>query len=106
VVTLKEIIAMPVTMVTVADFATDGADALDRYVSGTLPLLEQAGAQVERYSGTEAVVGDEPFDLVAVITFPNDAAMQQFLKNDEYLALEPDRDRAFRSIKTFVSQVL
>lgn len=37
---------MSTTMITVANFAEDGADALQRYVEGVLPLLEQAGAKV------------------------------------------------------------
>lgn len=35
---------MPVTMMTVANFAEDGADALPHYVEGVLPLLEEVEA--------------------------------------------------------------
>lgn len=77
------------------------AEALQRYVEGTLPLLEQAGAKVQRYQGIEALVGQDLFDLVAVMQFPNEAAMRQFLGSDDYAAMEPYRDKAFRFLRTF-----
>ncbi len=97
---------MTVTMITVANFAKDETEALQRYVEGTLPLLEQAGAKVLRYGGVEALVGDEPLDLVAVMEFPSDVAMRRFLGSDAYAAMEPYRDRAFQFIKTFACQTL
>jgi hypothetical protein len=57
---------MTVTMITIANFAEDGAAALQSYVEGVLPLLEQAGAKVQRYEAMETLVGRDRFDLVAV----------------------------------------
>lgn len=94
------------TMITVANFAPDGAEALQTYVTGVLPLLEQAGAKVQRYAGVETLVGDDRFDLVAVMEFPTEAAMKQFLTSEAYLAMEPYRDRAFRSLITFSTHSL
>jgi uncharacterized protein (DUF1330 family) len=97
---------MTATMITIANFAEDGVEDLQRYVEGVLPLLEQAGAKVQRYGGLETLVGSDRFDLVAVMEFPNEAAMQQFLSSDAYAAMEPYRDKAFKFLTTFASNVL
>lgn len=97
---------MSVTMITVANFAETGTEALHRYVEGTLPLLAQAGAMVQRYGGVEALVDQTPFDLVAIMEFPSDAAMRQFLASDAYRAMEVYRDQAFTCIKAFACQTL
>jgi uncharacterized protein (DUF1330 family) len=101
-----EVTAMSITMITVANFAEDGAGALQRYVEGTLPLLEKADARVLRYGGVEALVGEELFDLVAVMEFPSDAAMRQFLDSDAYAAMELYRNKAFKFIRTFACNTL
>ncbi|MFL9455947.1 MULTISPECIES: DUF1330 domain-containing protein [Nostocales] len=97
---------MPITMITIANFAEDGAEALQRYVEGVLPLLEQAGAKVQRYGGIETLIGSVCFDLVALMEFPSEAAMKQFLSSDAYAAMEPYREKAFKFLTTFSSNSL
>lgn len=97
---------MITTMITIANFAEDGTEALQRYVEGVLPLLEQAGAKVQRYGGVETLVGNDRFDLVAVMEFPSAAAMKQFLSSDAYAAMEPYREKAFKFLTTFSSDLL
>ncbi len=97
--------SMPITMITVANFAANGGAALDRYVAGTLPLLQQAGAKVVRYGGTEALL-DDSYDLVAIMEFPHRDALDQFWNSDAYLTMEAYRDEAFSDIRTFICQSL
>jgi uncharacterized protein (DUF1330 family) len=97
---------MTITMITIANFTEDGAEALQRYVEGVLPLLEQAGARVQRYGGVEPLVGGDRFDLVAVMEFPSEAVMKQFLSSDAYAAMEPYREKAFKFLTTFSSHSL
>jgi uncharacterized protein (DUF1330 family) len=97
---------MSATMITIANFAEDGTEALQQYVKGVLPLLEQAGAKVQRYGGVETLVGSDRFDLVAVMEFPSEAAMKQFLSSDAYTGMEPYRDKAFKFLTTFTGNVL
>jgi uncharacterized protein (DUF1330 family) len=97
---------MTTTMITVANFAEDGSEALQQYVEGVLPLLKQAGAQVQRYGSVETLVGSDRFDLVAVMEFPSEAAMKQFLSSDAYRAMEPHREKAFQFLTTFSSDAL
>jgi len=93
-------------MITIANFAEDGAEALQRYVEGVLPLLEQAGAKVQRYGSFETLVGSDRFDLVAIMEFPSEAEMQQFLSSDAYVAMELYRNKAFKFLTTFSSAAL
>jgi uncharacterized protein (DUF1330 family) len=97
---------MNATMITIANFAEDGAEALQRYVEGVLPLLEQAGAKVQRYGGIETLVGGDRYDLVAVMEFPSEAAMKQFLSSAAYAEMEPYREKAFKFLTTFSSNPL
>jgi uncharacterized protein (DUF1330 family) len=97
---------MIATMITIANFSEDGAKALQRYVEGVLPLLEQAGAKVQRYGGIETLVGSDRFDLVAVMEFTSEAAMKRFLSSDSYTAMEPYREKAFKFLTTFSSDSL
>jgi uncharacterized protein (DUF1330 family) len=97
---------MSTTMITIANFAEDGAESLQRYVEGVLPLLDRAGAKVQRYGGVEALVHQDRFDLVAVMEFPSEAAMNQFLTSEAYIAMEPHRDKAFKYLTTFSCNAL
>ncbi len=97
---------MSITMITVANFAKNGAEALHHYVEGTLPLLKQSGAKILRYGGDEALVGEEVFDLVAIMEFPSDKAMRHFLHSEDYAAMKSHRDEAFEFIKTFACKTL
>jgi uncharacterized protein (DUF1330 family) len=49
----------------------------------------------------EALVTTDRFDLVAVMEFPSEEAMKQFLTSEAYLAMEPYRDKAFKFLTTF-----
>lgn len=97
---------MTVTMITIANFAEDSAEALRHYVEGVLPLLEQAGVKLQRYEGVETLVGSDRFDLVAIMEFPSEVAMKQFLASDAYGAMEPYREKAFKFLTTFSSHAL
>ncbi|AFY97036.1 DUF1330 domain-containing protein [Chamaesiphon minutus] len=98
---------MSTIMITVGNLAENGAESLERYAQGVIPLLEQAGVKIlGRYQGIEALVGEHPFDLVAVMEFPSLEAMKQFLASDAYGAMIPDRERAFKYLRTFACNTL
>jgi len=98
---------MPAIMVTIASFAHDGAEHYARYAAGVLPLLEKAQVKLrERLGGREALVGEDFPELVAVLEFPNEVAMKSFLSSQEYRALIPHREKAFKTLRTFSCEVL
>ena len=93
---------MPATMVTLGRFAPGGQAHYDRYAEGVLPLLLDCGAKVrERLRGGETLIGEGAPDLVAVIEFPDRAAMRAFLGSDAYAACVPHREAAFAWLVSF-----
>ncbi len=98
---------MAAIMITVGMLAEDGDADLQRYAEGVIPLLHQAGVQIlGRYQGLETLVGDDRFDLVSVMAFPSIQAMKQFLASDDYSAMIPYRNKAFKFIRTFACNPL
>lgn len=92
-------------MVTIGNFAADGAEYYQRYAEGVLPLLGKTGTTVrERLKGSEALVGEDFPELVAVLEFKDKATTKAFLSSPEYQALVPYRERAFKSIRTFACE--
>lgn len=52
------------------------------------------------------LVGEDLFDLVSVMEFPNVNAMGQLLNSDAYVAMTPHRSKAFKFIRTFACNTL
>lgn len=98
---------MTTTMITIGTLNPDGEIHLQRYAHMVMPLLIGAGVKIRgRYKGIEALVGKDYPDLVAVMDFPDAAAMKHFLASAMYRAALPHRHRAFREIQTFVTETL
>lgn len=96
---------MTATMVTIGRFRPGGEAAYARYAAGVLPILERIGARArERLKGIETVVGAGGPDLVAVLEFPDEGAMRDFLASDEYRALLIHREGAFAEITSTFCQ--
>lgn len=98
---------MSAIMITVGILAKNGAEELERYAHGVIPLLEQAGVKIlGRYQGHEMLVGEDLFDLVSVMEFPDVDAMKKFLNSDAYAAMVPHRTKAFKFLRTFSCNTL
>jgi uncharacterized protein (DUF1330 family) len=98
---------MSAIMITVGILAENGAEELERYAQGVMPLLEEAGVKIlGRYQGQEMLVGEDMFDLVSVMEFPDVNAMKQFLNSDAYMAMVPHRTKAFEFLRTFACNTL
>ena len=98
---------MPAIMITIGTLADDGAEALEQYAAGTLPLLRKAGVNIlGRYQGVEALAGEDLFDLLAVMEFPDAGAMRRFLASKAYASMIPYREKAFKSLRMFACNTL
>lgn len=98
---------MTAIMITVGKLTENGAESLEHYAQGVIPLLEAAGVRIlGRYQGLEPLVGEDLFDLVSVMEFPDERAMSTFLSSAAYQAMVPHRNQAFEFIRTFACQVL
>lgn len=98
---------MTATMITIGNLNPSGEVHLQRYAEMVIPLLQAAGVNVRgRFKGVEALVGDDYPDLVAVMEFPNVAAMKTFLSSAAYEQALPHRNKAFHTIRTFACDSL
>lgn len=97
---------MSTLLITIARLRTDGADALEQYAAGVIPVITAQGGQVvSRGNPQETVVGDAEGrpDLVAVIRFPTAEAVRHFLASAEYRANLPHSDRAFAEVHSYIA---
>ena len=95
---------MPAILTTLGTLNPDGGDALDRYAAVVVPLVEAAGATVLcRGPFREAIVGSNCPEFIAVIQFPDAESVHAMMTSASYRAAIPDRQRAFREIRTFIA---
>jgi uncharacterized protein (DUF1330 family) len=98
---------MSVILTTIATLDPDGSDALDRYASVVIPLIEAAqGTVLCRGALRETIVGDDCPGFIAVMQFPDAARVHAMFDSPAYKAAIADRQRAFREIRTFISDPL
>lgn len=98
---------MTATMITIGTLNPQGDVHLQRYAEMVIPLLESAGVTIRgRFKGIESLVGEVHPDLVAVMEFPDVAAMKQFLSSSSYQKALPHRNNAFKTIHTFACESL
>lgn len=98
---------MTAILTTIGTLAPNGGDALERYASVVLPLIDAAeGTVLCRGAFREAIVGDQCPGFIAVMQFPDAASIHAMFDSPAYRAAIPDRQRAFREITTFISDPL
>jgi uncharacterized protein (DUF1330 family) len=86
----------PVTMLNLLAFAPDGGrERYEQYAVAVAPLLERAGGRIV-YAG-EAVpplLGDDAWDVVALVEYPTRQAFLDMVGSPEYLAIAHLRTEA------------
>ena len=98
---------MPVILTTIGALNPNGGNALERYASVVIPLIKAAeGTVLCRGVFREAIVGDDCPEFIAVMQFPDAARIHEMFDSPAYRAAIPDRQRAFRDIRTFVSDLI
>jgi uncharacterized protein (DUF1330 family) len=98
---------MSALLTSIGTLRPDGGDALQRYASAVIPLIEAArGAVLCRGTLRESLVGGAAPGFLAVIQFPDADGARRMMESAEYRAAVPDRDLAFEEIRTFISDPL
>jgi uncharacterized protein (DUF1330 family) len=96
-------------LITIGKLNPDGKEALGRYATGVIPLIEAAGGTVlARGALSECVVGSpvgQP-DLVAVMRFPSAQAIRDFFESEAYRANLAHRNQAFREVRSYIADDL
>jgi uncharacterized protein (DUF1330 family) len=96
---------MSVILTTTANLNTNGADALERYASVVIPLIEAArGRVLARGVLRDTIVGSDCPGFIAVMQFPDAESVHAMFDSDAYHAAIADRTLAFRDLRTFVSE--
>ena len=98
---------MPALLTTIGTLRPDGGDALRRYASVVIPLIEAArGTVLCRGTLRESLVGGAAPGFLAVVRFPDADSARRMMSSAEYRAAVPDRERAFEEIRTFICDPL
>jgi uncharacterized protein (DUF1330 family) len=93
------------TLIVTGTPADGQGEALGRYLQGAQPLLVGAGgALVKRLRVTDTISGTPGTALVLVMDFDSSETVNNVFNSDEYLALVPDRDKAFATIEILVTE--
>ena len=98
---------MPAILTTIGTLSPEGSDALARYASVVIPLIEAAkGTVLARGTFRESLVGDDAPQFIAVMQFPDAQSIHAMMSSAAYRAAVPDREQAFQDIRTFISDPL
>ena len=86
----------PVLMLNLLAFKSDGGvQRYDEYARAVAPLLEHAGARVVSSGlGSEALIGAEGWDAVALVEYPTRGAFLEMISSPEYLEIAHLRTEA------------
>lgn len=88
---------MPIRVVATIEIDPSEGDATDKYFNTTLPLLERVGARIlEQFKVGDAVVGERLGETLMIVEYPNLEAVDAVFGSQEYRAIIPYRDKAFR----------
>lgn len=95
------------TLVTVGRLKPDGGQWLAKYAEGVIALIPRyQGSIITRVLPKEPVVGDAEHmpDLIAIMQFPSEATIREFLGSPEYQQFVPHRERAFAWLRSYVAE--
>jgi uncharacterized protein (DUF1330 family) len=86
----------PVVMLNLLRFTPDGgAERYDEYARAVAPLLERAGGRILSSGlGSEALIGPEGWDAVALVEYPTRGAFLEMISSPEYLEIAHLRTEA------------
>ncbi len=92
----ERITAGPVLMLNLLAFKPDGgAERYGTYARAVAPLLERAGGRIVVSGlGSEALIGAEGWDAVAVVEYPTRGAFLEMISSPEYLEIAHLRTEA------------
>jgi uncharacterized protein (DUF1330 family) len=88
----------PVVLVNLVRLRPDGADAYRDYGEAVAPLLAGVGAELlYAGEGRGLLIGDEHWDVAAVVRYPNREALARLVRDPVFVALTPLRHAALEA---------
>lgn len=83
----------------------DQSEAFDAYVAATPKLLLAAGGvPVKRMKVSETLLGEGGPATIFLMEFPSAEAVKDVLASEEYRALIPNRDKAFKELTFLLAE--
>ena len=87
---------MPVQLVALTSLNPDAESDLETYLAVVGPLMESAGASIiNRYQLSESIAGDNDFQFVTLVEYPDKASVHEVFDSDKYKSLTETKRRAF-----------
>lgn len=88
----------PIVMLNLLAFEPDGgADRYGEYVVATAPMLERVGGRLlTAYKPAPTLIGDDDWDLVALVEYPTRGAFLEMIGSEEYQAITHMRTESLR----------
>jgi len=77
--------------------------SIKAYLSGVMPLFQQAGGTLVKRLKTSNVINGRPAGMTLVMDFESEQAVTDLFASDAYQALVPVRDRGFSEMNILVS---
>ena len=88
----------PVVMLNLLAFEPDGgAERYADYAQATAPFLERVGGRLlSAYAANRTLIGDDDWDIVALVEYPSRAAFLEMIGSPDYQAITHIRTGALR----------
>ena len=88
----------PVVMLNLLAFEPDGgAERYAEYAQATAPFLERVGGRLlAAYAASSTLIGDDDWDVVALVSYPTRGAFLEMIGSPDYQAITHMRTEALR----------
>ncbi len=94
-----------VVLIILATINPNEKEALNHYLEQMNMLYEQVEAiQISKYKISESLMGENSPNLVSILEFPNQDALDKVFKSEKYKTLKPFREKAFLQVEAHVSK--
>lgn len=96
---------MSVLLVSTATPNMENAELIQEYTSKAGPLLVAAGGKpVKKAKLTKPLVGNPDYAMSVIFEFPNTEAIEGVFNSEEYKALIPVREKAFKNLVISIAE--
>ena len=94
-----------VILIIVATINPNEKEALNYYLEQMDVLYEEVEAKpIGKYKIDESIIGDNSPNLVSIMEFPNQDALDKVFKSEKYKTLKPYREKAFIKVEAHLSK--
>ena len=94
-----------VILIIIATINPSETESLNYYMAEMNQLYSEVGAiPIDKYKVSETLIGEDQPNILAIIEFPNQEAIDKVFKSSKYKSLIPYRDKAFLKVEAHLSK--